>query len=84
MFALLQGFALGFSAAVPLGPINIMIMTVALNSFSLAFAIGFGMMSADVLYLVFLAFGVLEYLQGEIISKMIVCLESSIFYIFRF
>ena len=71
MSAFLQGLLFGFGAAVPIGPINVMIMTAALSSFWLAFAIGLGAMSADVLYLVLLAFGLLEYLQGEIISKAI-------------
>lgn len=71
MGAFLQGLLLGFSAAVPLGPINIMIMTAALSSFVSAFAIGLGAMSADVLYLLLLSFGVLEYLQNETVLKAV-------------
>lgn len=71
MSIFLQGLLLGFSAAIPLGPINIMIMTAALSSFLRAFAIGLGAMSADVLYLLLLSFGVLEYLQNELILKAI-------------
>ena len=71
MNAFLQGLMLGFSAAVPLGPVNVMIMGAAINSFRSAFAIGLGAMSADVAYLLLLAFGVLGYLQGEIIEKII-------------
>lgn len=67
----MQGLLLGFSAAIPLGPINIMIMTAALSSFLRAFAIGLGAMSADVLYLLLLGFGVLEYLQNKLILKAI-------------
>ena len=71
MNAFLQGLLLGFSAAVPIGPVNVMIMSAAINSFGSAFAIGLGAMSADVAYLLLLAFGVLGYLQGEIIEKII-------------
>ena len=71
MNAFLQGLLLGFSAAVPIGPVNVMIMSAAINSFRSAFAIGLGAMSADVAYLLLLAFGVLGYLQGEIIEKII-------------
>ena len=71
MNAFLQGLLLGFSAAVPIGPVNVMIMSAAINSFRSAFAIGLGAMSADVAYLLLLAFGGLGYLQGEIIEKII-------------
>lgn len=71
MNAFLQGLLLGFSAAVPLGPVNVMIMSAAVRSFWAAFAIGLGAMSADVAYLLLLAFGVLEYLQGETVEKVI-------------
>lgn len=33
MNAFLQGLLLGFSAAVPLGPVNVMIMSAAIRSF---------------------------------------------------
>ena len=59
MNAFLQGLLLGFSAAVPLGPVNVMIMSAAVRSFWAAFAIGLGAMSADVAYLLLLAFGVI-------------------------
>lgn len=71
MNAFLQGLLLGFSAAVPLGPVNVMIMSTAVRSFWAAFAIGLGAMSADVAYLLLLAFGVLEYLQVETVEKII-------------
>ena len=71
MNAFLQGLLLGFSAAVPLGPVNVMIMSAAVRSFWSAFAIGLGAMSADAAYLLLLAFGVLEYLQGETVEKFI-------------
>lgn len=71
MNAFLQGLLLGFSAAVPLGPVNVMIMSAAVRSFWAAFAIGLGAVSADVAYLLLLAFGVLEYLQGQTAEKII-------------
>ncbi|WP_297936783.1 LysE family transporter [uncultured Campylobacter sp.] len=71
MNAFLQGLLLGFSAAVPLGPVNVMIMSAAIRSFWSAFAIGLGAMSADAAYLLLLAFGALEYLQGETVEKVI-------------
>lgn len=42
--SLLSGISLGFGAAVPLGPINILIMTNALRSYKSAVAIGLGAM----------------------------------------
>ena len=71
MNAFLQGLLLGFSAAVPLGPVNVMIMSAAIRSFWSAFAIELGAMSADAAYLLLLAFGLLEHLQGETAEKFI-------------
>lgn len=71
MTAFLQGLFFGFGAAVPIGPINIMIMTAALKSFWIAFAIGLGAMSADIFYLALLVFGLLEYLNGDTVSKIL-------------
>ena len=71
MNAFLQGLLLGFSAAVPLGPVNVMIMSAAVRSFWAAFAIGLGAMSADAAYLLLLAFGMFEYLRGETVEKII-------------
>jgi len=48
--SLLSGLALGAGAAIPLGPINILIMTNALRSYKSAVALGFGAMSADIIY----------------------------------
>lgn len=45
-----SGITLGFGAAVPLGPINILIMTNALRSYKGAVAVGLGAMSADIIY----------------------------------
>lgn len=49
--SLTQGFLLGLGAAIPLGPINILIMNNALKDYKTGVAIGFGAMSADILYL---------------------------------
>ena len=48
--SLINGLLLGFGAAVPLGPINLLIMTQALKSYKGAVAIGLGAMSADIIY----------------------------------
>ena len=48
--SLLSGLLLGFGAAIPLGPINILLMNSALKSYKGAVAIGFGAMSADLIY----------------------------------
>lgn len=71
MNAFLQGILLGFSAAIPLGPINIMIMTSALISYLKAVAIGLGAMSADIAYLLLLSFGLVKHLQNEMVLRLI-------------
>lgn len=61
----LSGFTLGLGAAVPLGPINILIMNEALQSYKKAVAIGFGAMSADITYLVLLLYGITNYFNND-------------------
>lgn len=65
----IQGVVLGFGVSVPFGPINILILSAALKSFKNALAIGFGVMSADFLYLVLLSFGALAFLQNETLEQ---------------
>ena len=48
--SLINGLLLGLGAAVPLGPINLLIMNQALKSYKGAVAIGLGAMSADIIY----------------------------------
>lgn len=67
----LQGILLGFGVAVPFGPLNVLIVSYALNSFKNAFALGLGAMSADIFYLLLLLFGLLQFLRNEIITKII-------------
>ena len=54
----LEGFLLGMGAAIPLGPINILIMNNALRDYKSAVTIGFGAMSADILYLTMILLGI--------------------------
>ena len=64
MFAsFFQGFLLGLGAAVPLGPINVLIMSTALRNYPAAVAFGAGAMSADATYLILLLFGLLGLLN---------------------
>ncbi len=48
--SLVSGISLGLGAALPLGPINLLIMNQALKSYKGAVAIGLGAMSADIIY----------------------------------
>jgi len=74
--SLISGFALGFGAAIPLGPINILIMTNALNSYKKAVAIGFGAMSADIIYFFIALYGGLTLAQNITISNTLTILGS--------
>lgn len=69
--AFLNGVILGVGVAVPFGPVNILILSYALKSFSNAFCIGFGAMSADIMFLCLLNFGLLGFLNGEIFTKIL-------------
>ncbi|MDD5359353.1 MAG: LysE family translocator [Sulfurovaceae bacterium] len=61
----LQGFLLGLGAAVPIGPINILIMNQALKNYKNSVAIGFGAMSADITYIVVIFFGLLTFASDK-------------------
>ena len=61
--SLFEGFLLGLGAAVPLGPINILIMSYALRSYPQAVAIGAGAMSADITYLLLVLLGTVVFME---------------------
>lgn len=67
----IQGLLLGFGVSVPFGPVNILILSYALKSFKNAFSVGLGAMSADILYLLLLAFGLLGFLNNEIFKQIL-------------
>jgi len=67
----IEGSILGFGAAVPLGPINLLIMNEALKSYKKAVAIGFGAMSADLTYLLLILYGITTYLKETIFLNIL-------------
>ncbi|MEA1981943.1 MAG: LysE family transporter [Campylobacterota bacterium] len=67
----IEGFVLGLGAALPLGPINLLIMNEALRSYKKAVAIGFGAMSVDVTYLVLIQYGITNYMQEDFFLRML-------------
>lgn len=72
MFAIfLQGLMLGYGAALPLGPINVLIANYALHSYAKALAMGMGAMSADITYLLLILYGVIGLLQGTLFLKVV-------------
>ena len=74
--SLLSGLALGAGAALPLGPINILIMTNALRSYKSAVAIGLGAMSADIIYFLITLIGGLKLLQYKTLSNVLIIFGS--------
>ena len=62
---------LGLGVAIPIGPLNILIMNYSLSSFGRGFALGMGAMSADILYFVLLSLGVLVVFDNTWIFKSI-------------
>ncbi|MCH9812525.1 MAG: LysE family transporter [Epsilonproteobacteria bacterium] len=74
--AFFQGLLLGYGAAVPLGPINVIIMNYALKSYKKALMMGLGAMSADITYLALILFGVLKLIEGTAYIKIITILGA--------
>jgi L-lysine exporter family protein LysE/ArgO len=64
-----EGFLLGLGAAVPLGPINILIMNEAIKEYKNGVVIGLGAMSSDVMYLLLIIFGLIAYFNQPYILK---------------
>jgi len=64
--SLLQGFVFGLGAAVPIGPVNIIIMDKAIRNYKNAVAIGSGALSADIFYLVLILFGLMTFFNHPI------------------
>lgn len=62
--SILQGFVFGLGAAVPIGPINILIMDRALRNYKSAVAIGAGALSADIFYLVLILLGLVTFFNN--------------------
>ncbi|NLY03784.1 MAG: LysE family translocator [Campylobacter sp.] len=67
----ISGILLGLGAAVPIGPLNILIMSYAFHSYSKALALGLGAMATDVFYLTLLSFGVLHIFNTPTIMTVI-------------
>ena len=59
-----EGFLLGLGAAIPLGPINILIMNNALKSYKAGLILGFGAMSADIFYLSLILAGMIGFINN--------------------
>ncbi len=79
--AFIEGFILGLGAAVPIGPINILIMTNALKNYKNAVSIGFGAMSADITYLVLILLGMFAFIKNQTF-QIILGLFGSLFLIY--
>jgi len=73
----LEGFLLGMGAAIPLGPINILLMNTALRDYKSAVTIGFGALSADTVYLTMLLLGIATFFNQPIILSILGILGST-------
>lgn len=61
----IEGIILGLGVCVPFGPINILIISYATKSFKYAYALGLGACTGDFLYLLFLHYGLLEFIRND-------------------
>jgi L-lysine exporter family protein LysE/ArgO len=77
----LEGFLLGLGAAVPLGPINVLIMSNALRRYGAAVALGSGAMSADITYLLLILLGLFRFMEDPAI-KLVMAVAGSAFLLY--
>jgi len=80
--SLIEGFFLGIGAAIPIGPINILIINEALISYKNAVFIGAGAMSADLTYLSLILLGLLSKIQKSHNVLVAMGIMGSIFLIY--
>lgn len=73
----IEGFLLGMGAAIPLGPINILIMNTALRDYKSAVSIGFGALSADTVYLAMILFGIATFFNQPLVLTILGVLGSA-------
>ncbi len=76
-----EGFLLGLGAAVPLGPINVLIMSNALRHYGSAVALGAGAMSADITYLLLILFGLFHFMENPTV-QLVMALGGSAFLLY--
>ena len=62
---------MGLGVSVPIGPVNVLIMSYALRSYTKALCLGLGAMSADMLYLALSAFGISQLAKIPIVFTCI-------------
>ena len=62
---------MGLGVSVPIGPVNVLIMSYALRSYTKALCLGLGAMSADMLYLALSAFGISQLAKIPIVFACI-------------
>lgn len=66
-----QGVLMGLGVSVPIGPVNVLIMSYALRSYTKALCLSLGAMSADMLYLALSAFGISQLAKIPIVFACI-------------
>ena len=66
-----QGILMGLGVSVPIGPVNVLIMSYALRSYTKALCLGLGAMSADMLYLALSALGISQLAKIPIVFACI-------------
>lgn len=69
--SILQGFVFGLGAAVPIGPVNILIMDRAIRNYKSAVVTGAGALSADILYLVLILLGLMTFFNNPFFLEML-------------
>ncbi len=81
IFSLIKGILLGFGAAVPPGAVNVLILNTALKSYRLAFFVGLGALSIDLLFLCLVLLG-FENIFGYFWIKTPLSIFGSLFLLF--
>nr|WP_314167041.1 LysE family translocator [uncultured Campylobacter sp.] len=71
MQSFIQGILMGLGVSVPIGPVNVLIMSYALRSYTKALCLGLGAMSADMLYLALSALGISQLAKIPIVFTCI-------------
>ncbi|MCI6988541.1 MAG: LysE family translocator [Campylobacter sp.] len=74
----IDGIILGYALVVPMGPINVLIISYALTSVRLAVPFGLGAFSADMVYFLLVNLGVLAFANNPLVMKILAILGALI------
>lgn len=80
----IQGFFLGVGLAIPFGPINVIMIKLALKEYKASVTFGIGTVSSDIFYFSMILFGIISFLNNPLFLDCIGIFGSIFLFYFGF